>query len=113
MAGRPRPVRIAGARGNWTAMVEGDRLAVLHTTWRKGTDGYEDPMIGAKTDGAKYTRFVEALRAHDRVVLQRDARDGSLARDGYVGLFRTTDLTIRDDGSISLCLAERLPLTPA
>jgi hypothetical protein len=102
-----RRVNIHGERGRWLAEVEGAWLAVIHTTWRQGATGYHDPMAGAKIDGARYTEFVQALRDHDRVVIQRD-KPGTFDRDGYVGVFKFTSLEIRPDGAVSLILTERL-----
>jgi hypothetical protein len=99
-------VHIVGARGDRTAEVEGRRLAVIHSSWREGLTGYHDPMTAAKTDGRRYRDLLSALRAHDLVVVQRDA-PGGLERDGYVGVFRFRDLAVGDDGAIRLTLVER------
>jgi hypothetical protein len=101
-------VAIAGRRGWWCAKVGGDVLAVLHSNWRVGGDRDLDPMTDVDQDGAKYREYVDALRARDRVVLQRDAGPGDLNRKGYVGIFRHADLEIGDDGPISLRLVERV-----
>lgn len=102
----PRQVHIVGARGDWTAKVEGRTLAVIHTSWRRGPTGYHDPMAGANTTGKRYTEFAEALKSNDLVVVQRDG-PGSLARDGYIGVFHFKDLTIGSAGEISLTLVAR------
>ena len=101
-----RRLHVVGARGDWTAEVEGRRLAVIHTCWRQGPNGYHDPMEGANTAGKRYADFVEALKANDLVVIQRDV-PGSFARDGYVGIFRFKDLLVGPLGEISLTLTER------
>ena len=101
-----RRLHIVGARGDWTADVEGRRLAVIHSRWRHGASGYHDPMAGAATAGKRYADFVQALKTNDLVVIQRDG-PGGLARDGYVGIFRFADLLIGSAGDISLTLVER------
>ena len=103
----PKRVKILGERGRWTAEVDGKRLAVIHDTWRVGSTGYHDPMEGAKIDGKRYQEFVEALRGHPEVILQRDGK-GSFARDGYIGVFAFTNLSINADGSIDLQLTNRV-----
>jgi len=95
-------VRITGTRGSWSAEVEGETLPVLHTTWRVGLIGYHDPMTGVDPAGKRYRDFVDLLRRSDRAVVQRDAADGSLARDGYVGVFSYRDLRVAEDGAVSL-----------
>jgi hypothetical protein len=100
--------KIVGHRGQWTADVAGRELAVLHSTWRVGTNGYHDPMEKAKTDGAKHKRLTDALTANDVAVMQRDAADDGLSRDGYIGLFSYKDVEIGDDGSITLTLVDRV-----
>ncbi|MBP6737216.1 MAG: hypothetical protein KA139_07245 [Rhodobacteraceae bacterium] len=102
----PRQVHIVGARGDWTAEVEGRRLAVIHSCWRQGATGYHDPMSGANITGKRYDDFLDALKSHDLVVVQRDV-PGSFARDGYVGVFRFKGLEIGPKGEISLTLVER------
>ena len=103
----PKRVSIQGARGRWVAKVEGTWLGVIHASWRRGPTGYLDPMPGAKVDGKRYAELVEALRDHDKVVLQRDTDPISLARDGYVGVFHFKDLIVGADGSIGLTLTSR------
>ena len=100
--------KIVGHRGQWTADVEGRELAVLHNTRRQGTTGYFDPMTKVKLDGDKYRRLAQALRENDVAVMQRDAGDDGLSRDGYIGIFSYSDLAIGDDGSISLKLVDRV-----
>ena len=102
----PRIVHIQGKRGAWTAEVEGRHLAVLHSTWRQGPSDYHDPMLGVRLDGKRYGDLVDALKAHDLVVVQKDAGE-NLDRAGYVGVFRFKDLLIGTRGEISLTLTER------
>lgn len=106
---RPPSRKIAGARGQWTADVEGVEMAVLHNSWRVGTTGYFDPMDGFGRDGKKHADLVRALEAGDIAVIQRDkSGDPALSRDGYVGLFRFKDLEIGENGSIRLTLVDRV-----
>ena len=102
----PRQVHIVGARGDWTAKVEGRRLAVIHTCWRRGPTGCNDPITGANTTGKRYSDFLCALKTHDLVVVQRDV-PGSFARDGHVGVFRFKDLFVGPAGEVPLTLVER------
>jgi len=101
-----RTVHVLGARGDWTAEVEGQRLAVIHSRWRVGRSGYLDPMDGANRDGKRYADFLKALQENDLVVVQRDV-PGTFDRDGYVGVFRFKDLVVGASGQISLSLVER------
>jgi hypothetical protein len=100
--------KIAAHRGQWTADVAGQELAILHNTWRVGTTGYHDPMERATKEAAKHKRLTEALTANDVAVMKRDAGDDGLSRDGYIGLFSYKDLEIGDDGSITLTLVDRV-----
>jgi len=109
-----RPLKIIGARGDWTAKFEGVRLAVIHQHWWTPPDKCLDPMTGAKTDGKRYQGYVEALRQHDRVVMQRDGPRTSdtllgvtLDRLGYIGVFTFDSLFIHDDGAIALRITGR------
>ncbi len=63
-------------------------------------------MSGANITGKRYDDFLDALKSHDLVVVQRDV-PGSFARDGYVGVFRFKGLEIGPKGEISLTLVER------
>jgi hypothetical protein len=103
-----RPVKITGARGDWIADVDGERLAVIHDTWWKGKDAYRDPMKGVDTAAKRYTDYVAKLQETDRVVVQRDKGDGSLERDGYVGVFSFKDLLVDPTGPIELRLTARV-----
>jgi len=101
-----RTVHVLGAGGDWTAEVEGQRLAVIHSRWRVRRSGYLDPMDGANRDGKRYADFLKALQENDLVVVQRDV-PGTFDRDGYVGVFRFKDLVVGASGQISLSLVER------
>lgn len=101
-------VKIVGKRGEWLASVDGEPLPVIHNTWRVGKDGYSDPKEGVDRDGEKYLEYVARLRETDRVVLQEDREDGSLARADYIGVFRFSDLAVAEDGAISLKLVARV-----
>ena len=89
-----RQVKISGERGRWVAEVEGRWLGVLHHTLRVGASGYRAPISPEHPGQKRFEELVTALRENDLVVIQRDADPISLARDGYVGVFRFTDLKI-------------------
>jgi hypothetical protein len=103
-----RPVTITGARGDWIADVDGERLAVVHDTWWTGRDAYRDPMVDVDLTTKRYTEYVEKLRGSDRVVVQRDKGKGSLERDGYVGVFSFRDLEIDPEGPVAMRLTARI-----
>lgn len=75
-------VVITGARGDWIVDVGGEMLAVIHNTWWTGRDIYRDPMVGVDVGGKRYRDYVARLQETDRVVVQRDKGNGSLAREG-------------------------------
>ena len=103
-----RAVRITGARGDWIADVEGERLAVIHSTWWTGKDAYRDPMVGVDVRAKRYVDYVAKLQETDRVVVQRDKGQGSLERDGYVGVFSFKDLKVDPAGPIEMRLTSRV-----
>jgi len=103
-----RPVTIAGARGDWIADVDGERLAVIHDTWWTGKDAYRDPMVDVDVTTKRYLDYVAKLRESDRVVVQRDKGKGSLERDGYVGVFSFRDLEVDPAGPVSMRLIARV-----
>ena len=101
--------KITGARGDWTAKVGLERLAVLHNSWWDiPTKQYFDPMNGADLSGARYKAFTEALENSDKVVIQKDVSKDDFTRNGYVGVFRFTELVFGEDGSVSLKIVERI-----
>lgn len=103
----PRRVKINGVRGGWLAEVEGNWLAVLHHSLREGPDRYRAP-IRPQDVGTKRLQGLEAaLRTHDLVVVQRDKDPVSLARDGYIGVFRFTDLNFDGVSEFSLRFTEK------
>jgi predicted xylose isomerase-like sugar epimerase len=103
-----RPVTITGARGDWIADVGGERLAVIHDTHWSGKDVYRDPMTGVDVATKRYVEYVQKLRESDRVVVQRDKGQGSLERDGYVGVFSFKDLQVDPEGPIEMRLTARV-----
>lgn len=103
-----RSVSITGARGDWIADVDGDRVAVIHDTWWTGRDRYLDPMDGIDIETKRYKEYVEILRAADRVVVQRDKGNGNLDRAGYVGVFSFRDLEIDPAGPVAMRLTARV-----
>jgi len=108
----PELVKITGARGDWTALVGPDRLAVIHNIWWTPPGRYLDPMHGANLTGKRYNDFVDALQTHDRTVMQKTAADGSFARLGYIGVFTFDSLAVAADGAVSLRITARLPFRP-
>ncbi len=48
-------------------------------------------MTGVDVATKRYVDYVQKLRESDRVVVQRDKGQGSLERDGYVGVFSFKD----------------------
>jgi hypothetical protein len=101
-------MKIRGTRGDWTAEVDGRRLAVLHSSWMQGLHDYHDPDIGAERGSAKYAALMECLRGEDWIVMQRDADATTMARNGYVGIFAFENLAVAEDGSFSLRLTRRV-----
>lgn len=100
--------KISGARGDWIADVDGERLAVIHDTWWTGRDAYRDPMEGVDLASKRYVDYVAKLGDTDRVVVQRDKGAGSLEREGYVGVFAFKDLLVHPEGPIELRLTARV-----
>jgi len=102
-------VRIVGKRGSWMARAGNEELPVLHQHWRNGAHGYCDPMRGVKRDGARYRGLVDALAGGDCAIVQKDRIEGeTLARDGYVGVFRHTGFAVGQNGEITLKLVEKV-----
>jgi hypothetical protein len=101
-----RRVRIIGHRGGWTATVEGRTLGVIHHLYRQGAR-YHAPIMPEHVGGAKLRALEQALRENDLVVVQRDKDIETVARDGYVGVFRFTDLDFDPGRGLSLTLTER------
>jgi hypothetical protein len=105
---RAQSVAITGARGDWIVDVEGERLAVIHDTWWTGKDAYRDPMVGIDVASKRYLDYVATLQETDRVVVQRDKGNGSLARDGYVGVFSFRHLAVEPTGPVEMKLVARV-----
>lgn len=89
-----RRVRISGERGRWVAEVEGRWLGVLHHTLREGKNGYRAPIAPEHPGQKRFEELIDALKTHDLAVVQRDADPVTLARNGYVGVFRFKDLEV-------------------
>lgn len=102
-----RSVSITGARGDWIVDVGGERLAVIHDTWWTGKDAYRDPMTGINVLSPRYVEYVAKLQETDRVVVQRDKGNGSLERDGYVGVFSFGQLSVDPTGPIEMTIVAR------
>jgi hypothetical protein len=56
----------------------------------------------------RYVDYVAKLQETDRVVVQRDKGQGSLERDGYIGVFSFKDLKVDPAGPIEMRLTSRL-----
>ncbi len=69
-------------------------LGVLHHLHRQGRDGYSAEIFPEHLNQKRFQELVAALEGNDLVVIQRDRDAQTLARDGYVGVFRFTDLNI-------------------
>jgi len=102
-----RSVAITGAPSDWILDVDGERLAVIHDTWWTGKDLYRDPMTGVSVLSKRYLEYVAKLQETDRVVVQRDKGNGSLVRDGYVGVFSFRHLLIDSAGPVEMTLVAR------
>ena len=108
-----KSVKILGKRGSWLAEVEGKQLAVLHDKLL-GPGGEYKQLCYPETPLGKQHALLDALKTHDLAVLQKDSEAGSHnrgepnhMRDGYVAVFRFTDLQIDDDLSFTLRFTER------
>ena len=105
---RPQ-VKVTGSIGRWTAEADGETLPVLHSQhWDVRSGNYLDPMKGVSKDRGKWPDYVARLHECDRVIIQKDTDPDTLRRDGYIGVFRFTNLDVREDGSIALRIIERL-----
>ena len=102
----PKRVKIRGVRGGWLAEVEGKWLAVLHHTQRVPPNRYVAPIRPQDIGTKRLAGLLDALRGNDLVVIQKDKDAVSLARDGYVGVFRFTDLVVDDQREFSLTLTD-------
>lgn len=103
-----RKVSIRGQRGRWVAEVEGRMLGVLHHLYRDGPTGYFGPFDRGDPRGSKRFEELEtALATFDLAVLQRDRDLETLARDGYIGVFRFKDRKIDYESGFSLTFVER------
>ncbi len=103
-----RRVQINGVRGRWVAEVGGRWLGVLHHSLREGATGYRAPIFPEHPGQKRFEELIAALKAHDLVVIQRDKDRETLARDGYVGVFRFADLKVDLEAlELTLRLVER------
>ena len=62
---------------------------------------------GRRSTTKRYVEYVQKLRESDRVVVQRDKGQGSLERDGYVGVFSFKDLEVDPDRADRRCALTR------
>ena len=102
----PKRVSINGKRGRWVAEAAGRWRAVLrHTLW-VGADRSEAPIMPEHVGDRRPGELEQALRENDPAVIQRDKDAVSLARNGYVGVFRFKDLIIDYKHGLKLTLTE-------
>lgn len=92
-----------GQRGDWFADLEGISYPCVHDTWWTGKDRYVDPY--AVPGDPKWDRFASAIEEKRRVILTKDAADGS--RAGYIALFEIDDVVYRH-GELSFKFVKRL-----
>ena len=106
MARPPRRVTIVRRHGWWVAEVEGESLAVLHSTFASGAPDITDYFapIGRAHDRnqpTKYLAFKRALAASNRVVVQIDKSDTDFTCIAHMGVYfyewpaKVDDLGIR------------------
>lgn len=100
-------VKIQGRRGSYLAEVEGRKLAVLHQTFYSPPYAYHHPFKNVAFTSPKVQALIEALQDNDLFVLQADADPETLARKGYIGVFRFTDLRVHPEDGLSLRITER------
>lgn len=74
---------------------------------RIGANGYFGPFPTDPRRSKKYQELEAALHSNELAVVQRDKDPVKLDRDGYVGVFRFSDLKIDYASGFSLKLVER------
>lgn len=111
---------IKGTRGKWTAEYEGLTLPVIHNSRiarSKGANGtilakYSDDFEQARS-GKSASDWVAAFdNPNQWVIVQRGVKDAvgneTRERDGYVGVFKFTNLDLKDGYGCDLDLVERI-----
>lgn len=109
MSSRPRLVKINDEGGRGLAEVEGKWLAILHERhWNFHNKTYSAPIAASEHGTKRMTDYLDALRRHDLIVLQRDQPlpGDALAFSTYIGVFRFRDLMIEPE-TFTLTLVER------
>lgn len=106
MARPPRRARIIRRHGWWVAEVEGESLAVLHSTFASVVPEITDyfaPISRAhdRNQKTKYRAFERALKASNHVVVQIDTSETDFTCIGHLGVYLYERLVI-DDSGISL-----------
>ena len=91
-----------GARGDWFAEVDGERLPCVHKFWwEKGTLAYNDTKLGS---GPKPDELFEAIKELKRVILTDDIPkfEGSevigFERAGYIAIYAVDDVEFDANG---------------
>jgi hypothetical protein len=89
-----RTFKATGSRGEWFAVVDGERLPCVYQYWRKAYD-YDDPHV---SPGAPWPEFIQAISNKCKVVLTSDNvldPDGfGFERTGYIAVFSVGDVRI-------------------
>ncbi|WP_299873081.1 hypothetical protein [uncultured Sulfitobacter sp.] len=104
---KPKLVKIVGSIGSYTADVDGCQLGVIHQTFYRPDGSYRHPFLKADFESFKVQNLISALKKYDLVVMQRDKDPETLARDGYVGVFRFKDFAADPDNGLSLKITAR------
>jgi len=86
-------LKAIGSRGDWFATIEGERVACAWSWWLTGNH-YCDP--GIEAEKGKWPKYIVAIREQRKVALtgKKETRDGKWERDGYIGLFRVTNVVV-------------------
>lgn len=95
--------KATGSRGSWFAMVEGERLACVHTHWCNWTaQTYHDPWV--LPGRAHSDEFVDVIRDKMNVILCEDeitenpGKEPGFTRKKYIALWEVSDIAWDEDG---------------
>jgi hypothetical protein len=101
-----KELKARGHRGSWFARVGDDDIPCAWHEWLRGMH-YSDPHF---VNEGKWVKYLEALQRDRKIVLTRKReKDGKWLRDGYIGVFKITNITVSDRG-LEFELTERLPI---
>jgi len=94
--GLPR-YKATGQRGQWSALVQGQRFPCVHDYWVKRDQPnvmmYDDP--GCDPDRPKWRKFIELLQNTKRAVLTQDdviGKGPAFKRKSYLALYEIENL---------------------